>query len=54
MLAVFGPGRWSVDAAAGIQMTGWAGGGVTLAVAVAATGGLLAVFWRPRAASDAP
>jgi putative oxidoreductase len=37
-----------VDAAAGITVTGWAGGGVALGVAVAATAGLLATFWRPK------
>lgn len=29
-------------------MTGWAGGGLALGVAVAATTGLLAAFWRPQ------
>ncbi|MBA9005375.1 DoxX family protein [Thermomonospora cellulosilytica] len=47
-LAMLGPGRWSVDSAAGIDVTGWAGGGIALGVAVAATAGLLAAFWRPR------
>ncbi|GAB2960670.1 DoxX family protein [Streptomyces pseudoechinosporeus] len=47
-LAVLGPGPLSVDEASGIEVTGWAGGGVALGVAVAATAGLLAVFWRPR------
>ncbi|MEV6483770.1 DoxX family protein [Streptomyces sp. NPDC051576] len=46
-LAVLGPGRWSVDHAAGIDVTGWTGGAVALGVAVAATAGLLGVFWRP-------
>jgi putative oxidoreductase len=46
-LATLGPGRVSVDAAAGIRITGWAGGGIALGVAVAATAGLLATFWRP-------
>ncbi|MFA1542626.1 DoxX family protein [Actinomadura monticuli] len=46
-LALLGPGRWSVDDAAGIVLDGWAGGGVALGVAVAATAGLLATFWRP-------
>ncbi len=49
-LATFGPGRWSADSAAGITITGWAGGGIALAVAAAATAGMLAVFWRPRGA----
>lgn len=53
-LAVLGPGRWSVDHAAGIDVTGWTGGAVALGVAVAATGGLLGTFWRPepRAAAE--
>ncbi|WP_420312933.1 DoxX family protein [Streptomyces sp. YS-B37] len=46
-LAVLGPGRWSVDHAAGIDLTGWTGGAIALGVAVAATGGLLGTFWRP-------
>ncbi len=46
-LATLGPGRISVDAAAGIAVTGWAGGGIALGVAVVATAGLLATFWRP-------
>jgi putative oxidoreductase len=46
-LAILGPGRFSLDAAAGITLTGWAGGGIALGVAVIATGGLLGTFWRP-------
>ncbi|TDV49863.1 DoxX family protein [Actinophytocola oryzae] len=46
-LAVLGPGRLSVDQAAGIEVSGWAGGGIALGVAVVATAGLLALFWRP-------
>jgi putative oxidoreductase len=49
-LATLGPGKLSVDSAAGITVTGWAGGGVALGVAVAATAGLLATFWRPQPA----
>ena len=51
-LAMLGPGRLSVDQAAGITMPGWAGGGVALGVAVVATAGLLAVFWRPTKEED--
>jgi putative oxidoreductase len=47
-LAVLGPGRWSVDHAAGIDLTGWTGGGIALGAAVVATGGLLGTFWRPQ------
>jgi putative oxidoreductase len=46
-VATLGPGRFSIDAAAGIEVTGWTGGGIALGVAVLATAGLLAVFWRP-------
>jgi putative oxidoreductase len=55
-LAMLGPGRFSVDSAAGIAVTGWAGGGIALGVGVVATGGLLATFWRPAAkpAKQAP
>ncbi|MFD4876140.1 DoxX family protein [Streptomyces sp. NPDC058420] len=52
-LAVLGPGRWSVDHAAGIDLTGWTGGGIALGVAVVATGGLLVTFWRPEPKADA-
>ena len=47
-LATLGPGRVSVDAAAGIRLTGWAGGGIALGVAVVATAGMLATFWWPQ------
>src|SRR5215469_5047235 len=53
LLAVTGPGRFSVDNAAGIEITGWAGGGIELAVAIAATAGLLATFYRPAPAKPA-
>lgn len=49
-LAMQGPGRLSVDAAAGMQLTGWAGAGIALGVAVVATAGMLAMFWRPQPA----
>jgi putative oxidoreductase len=44
---VLGPGRFSVDNAFGIEITGWAGGGIALIVAVVAVAGLLATFYRP-------
>jgi putative oxidoreductase len=53
-LATLGPGRFSVDSALGITVTGWAGGGIALGVAVIATAGLLATFWRPRPEAAAP
>ena len=49
-LAVLGPGSASLDEAAGIAVSGWTGGGIALGVSVGATAGLLAAFWRPRAA----
>jgi putative oxidoreductase len=49
-LATLGPGRVSADSAAGITVTGWAGGGIALGVAVVATAGMLATFWRPQPA----
>ena len=47
LLGVTGPGRFSVDNAFGIEITGWAGGGIALIVAVVAVAGLLATFYRP-------
>ncbi|MFF0490179.1 DoxX family protein [Nocardia sp. NPDC004068] len=45
--ALLGPGRLSLDHAAGIEITGWAGGGIALGLGVLGTAALLAVFWRP-------
>ncbi|MET9911093.1 DoxX family protein [Streptomyces sp. NPDC006476] len=53
-LAVLGPGSASLDEAAGIDVSGWAGFGIALAVAVVATGGLLATFWRPQRPAPEP
>jgi putative oxidoreductase len=47
LLGATGPGHFSVDYAAGIQVTGWAGAGIALGVAVVAVAGLLATFYRP-------
>ncbi|MGW6124173.1 DoxX family protein [Nocardia sp. NPDC055165] len=47
-LAFTGPGRLSIDHAAGITVTGWAGGVIALGAGVVSTTGLLALFWRPR------
>jgi putative oxidoreductase len=47
-LATLGPGKLSVDSAGGITVTGWAGGGIAAGVAVVATAGMLATFWRPQ------
>jgi putative oxidoreductase len=49
-LAMLGPGGLSIDAAASIEVTGWAGGGIAVGVAVVATAGMLAMFWRPQPA----
>ncbi|MGN2639908.1 DoxX family protein [Nocardia takedensis] len=46
-LGLLGPGRISLDHAADITITGWAGGGVALGLGVLSTLGLLAVFYRP-------
>jgi putative oxidoreductase len=51
-IATVGPGKLSADYAAGITITGWAGGGVALGVAVVATAGMLATFWRPQPKQD--
>ena len=47
LLGALGPGHFSIDYDAGIQITGWAGIGIALGVAVAAVAGLLATFYRP-------
>jgi putative oxidoreductase len=47
VLGALGPGHFSVDYAAGIQVTGWAGLGIALLVGAAAVAGLLAAFYRP-------
>lgn len=52
-LGILGPGWLSVDHAAGIEITGWAGGGIALILGVVATGGLLATFYRPQPAAEA-
>ena len=46
-LATLGPGGFSLDNALGSEITGWAGAGIALGVAVVATAGLLATFYRP-------
>jgi putative oxidoreductase len=53
-LGLLGPGRYSVDAAAGIAITGWAGGGVALGIGVLGTAGLLATFYRPAPKATTP
>ncbi|MEV5846951.1 DoxX family protein [Streptomyces sp. NPDC051985] len=51
-LAALGPGSASLDDAAGLDRDGWTGAGIALGVAVVATAGLLATFWRPRPAPE--
>lgn len=46
-VSVLGPGAVSVDRAAGIAVTGWAGLAVGLGVGLVATAALLAATWRP-------
>lgn len=53
LLGALGPGHFSVDYAAGIQVTGWAGAGLALGIAVASVAGLLATFYRPAPAAPA-
>ncbi|MER5516490.1 DoxX family protein [Streptomyces sp. NPDC002763] len=50
-LAALGPGSASLDDAAGLDRDGWAGAGIALGVAVVATAGLFATFWRPSPSS---
>ena len=52
-LATLGPGRASIDHAGGFEVTGWAGGGIALGVAVVATAGMLGTFWRPQPKAEA-
>src|SRR5260370_30133160 len=47
-LAILVPGRAALDNAVAIAATGWAGGGIALGVAAAATAGMLGTFYRPR------
>ncbi|MCX5095684.1 DoxX family protein [Streptomyces sp. NBC_00365] len=49
-LAALGPGSASLDDMVGLDLDGWTGAGLALGVAVSATVGLLATFWRPRSA----
>ncbi|MFF7939734.1 DoxX family protein [Nocardia gamkensis] len=51
-LGLLGPGWLSLDHAAGVEITGWAGGAVALGVAVLATAGLLIAFYRPAPAPE--
>lgn len=46
-LGALGPGRWSLDSAAGIVVDGWTGLAVAVGVAVVAVAGMLVTFYRP-------
>ncbi len=48
-LAALGPGRWSVDHAAGIVAEGWQVGLAAAVVGVAGAAAMLAACWRPSA-----
>jgi len=52
-VTLLGPGRLSIDHAAGTEIVGWAASGVTVGLAVVSTVGLLATFWRPTTSSAA-
>ncbi|MQY27680.1 DoxX family protein [Nocardia aurantia] len=47
-IGILGPGWLSLDHAADIEITGWAGGGIALLLGIAGTAGLLATFYRPQ------
>lgn len=53
LLGVTGPGRFSLDNAFGIAVTGWTGGAIALIVAIVAVAGLLATFYRPEPSATA-
>lgn len=46
-LAAVGPGRWSVDAALGLDLAGWKGLAIAAVLGIGGALLLLAVFWRP-------
>jgi putative oxidoreductase len=52
-IGCLGPGRWSLDNAAGIHFDGWWGLAVTLVIGVGGAVGLLVTFWRPPAPAPA-
>jgi putative oxidoreductase len=53
-IGALGAGQWSVDHAAGIELTGWTGFAVTAAAGIGGALALLAVFWRPPKRERAP
>ncbi len=51
-IGCLGPGRWSLDNAAGIHFNDWWGLIVTLVIGFGGAAGLLTVFWRPPAPAE--
>jgi len=47
-LGAMGPGEWSLDDAAGIELVGWTGLAITALAGIGGALVLLAVFWRPQ------
>lgn len=52
-LAAVGPGRWSLDHAAGLRLSGAAWAGIALLVGVGVAGALLALSYRPTRSDEA-
>lgn len=55
-VALLGPGRWSVDEAAGLadSLSGWSALALALGLGVGSAAVLLAAFWRPGSAGRSP
>jgi putative oxidoreductase len=53
-LGTLGPGRWSIDNAAGIvsSLNGWTGFAIAAGAGAVGAGGLLVTFWRPKAPAE--
>jgi putative oxidoreductase len=55
LLAIVGPGEWSLDKAFGLTtLWGWKGLLIALIAGVGGAAALLAVFWRPPTPEPAP
>lgn len=52
VLAMLGPGRWSVDHALGLERSGWVWGVGVLVLGSAGTAALLITSWRPAPPAD--
>jgi putative oxidoreductase len=46
-LGALGAGRWSVDEALDVELSGWAGLGLSMGLGLAAAAAVLAAWWRP-------